>query len=82
MSSRDLQAVIEQADRLSLDEQLQLLAYLVEKARHAAQPERPRVTWRDLRGALPYGLYGEDAQVTISQERQESDDQRASAIKR
>lgn len=82
MSVRDLQAVIEQAERLSPDEQQQLIAHLVEKARQAAQAERPHVRWRDLRGALPYGLYGEDAQVTISQERQESDDQRAAAIKR
>ncbi len=82
MSARDLQVVIEQIDKLSLDEQLQLIAYLAEKARQATQPERPRVTWRDLRGALPYGLYGEDAQETISQWRQESDDHRASLLKR
>lgn len=82
MASRDLRAVIEQAERLSPEEQQQLVAYLVEKARQAAQPGRPLATWRDLRGALPYGLYGEDAQATISQWRQESDDHRSSLLKR
>ena len=59
MSVRDLQAVIEQIDKLSPDEQQQLIAYLIEKARQADQPERPHVRWQDLAGAWPYGLFGE-----------------------
>jgi hypothetical protein len=82
MSSRDLQAVIEQAERLTPDEQRQLITYLVEKAQQAAQPEHPRVTWQDLAGAWPYGLFGEDAQATITRERREEDEHRAAAIKR
>jgi hypothetical protein len=82
MSARDLQAVIEQVDQLSPDEQQQLLTYLVEKARQATQAERPQVTWRDLAGAWPYGLFGEDAQARITRERRVDDERRAAAIKR
>jgi hypothetical protein len=82
MSVRDLQAVIEQIDKLSPDEQQQLIAYLIEKARQADQPERPHVRWQDLAGAWPYGLFGEDAQATITRERREDDERRAAAIKR
>ena len=82
MASRELQEVIEQADRLSPDEQLQLVSHLAENVRRAMQPERPQVRWGDLRGALPRGLYGEDPPETISRERREDDEHRAAAIGR
>jgi hypothetical protein len=62
MAHTALDNVIEQADALSADEQLRLIAHLVERVRagYSATPDTlptqtpPRRSWRDVEGTLPY----------------------------
>jgi hypothetical protein len=77
--------VRDEADELSPEEQLQLIAYLAGKLqleRRAAPsdvphtPERPRASWLDLAGAVPYPFLGEDAQQWVSRTRAEGDELR------
>lgn len=62
MNSVPLQELMEQADTLPPDEQLQLAAYLVSKA-SAVLPDPPQRhrKWREIRGAAKYPMVGEDA---------------------
>jgi hypothetical protein len=76
MASDPLDELIKRADGLSLDEQLRLIAHLAEKAREASQVRRPRRLWKEICGAGPYPLLGEDAQDWVSHSRRESDVQR------
>jgi hypothetical protein len=54
--SEALLAVRRQAERLSVEEQLQLIAYLAERIRQAGQQPVARRQWRKVRGAAPYPL--------------------------
>jgi len=71
--SEALLAVRRQAEHLSVEEQLQLIAYLAERIRQAGQQPVPRRQWREVRGAAPYPLIddpvGEDAQEWVSRSR-------------
>lgn len=83
MNSVALQELMEQADALPPDEQLQLAAYLVSKA-SAVLPEPPqrRRKWREIRGAAKYPMVGEDAQEWVSRTRREGTESRESQWKR
>ena len=76
--SRELREIIKQAEMLTPEEQMQLIAHLAEKAQeaHHATPSRPRRKWSEIVGAAPYPMVGEDAQQWVSRTRSESDKQR------
>ena len=73
MASRELVEIIKRAEALSPDEQMDLIAYLVEKARQAYHAAAPRRWWREIYGAAPHPLLGEDAQAWVSRTRREGD---------
>lgn len=77
MASAELDEIIKRVETLPPDEQLYLISYLAEKARQAYQALPMRPQWRDLQGAAPYPLLGEDAQEWVSRTRRESDQERA-----
>jgi len=79
MSVEKLDRLIEQADSLTVDEQLRLAAYLVERARGAYRSPAPRRKWRDIRGLARHPMLGEDAQAWVSRTRREADEQRERA---
>lgn len=84
MSMQLLEQMIEQAEALSVEEQLRLAAYLLEKAR-AAYPlsaVRPRRQWSEIQGIVSYPLVGEDAQAWVSRNRLESDEHREARLRR
>lgn len=71
-------SIVEQAEQLSLDDQLLLIAHLANRVRRETQTVGPlyRYRWRDIRGLFPPMVLGEDAQIVISRMRRESDEQR------
>jgi hypothetical protein len=73
MSSRTLNELMVQANELTLDEQLRLAAYLVERVRTGRPPRRK---WREIRGLARPSLLGEDAQTWVSRTRGEADEHR------
>jgi hypothetical protein len=73
MSARTLKELMAQADSLTLDEQLRLAAYLVERVRSGRPPRRK---WREIRGLARPSLLGEDAQAWVSRTRREADEHR------
>jgi len=76
MSARTVLEIVKQAEALPLEEQLYLITLLAEKAQQAYRPTRPRRRWREICGAAPYPLMGEDAQIWVSRARQEDDQAR------
>lgn len=69
-----IETVIQQAAQLPIDEQLQLLARLAERLRqHYPAADSTTYSWMSLRGLVPYPYLGEDAQVWVARNRQESD---------
>jgi len=73
MSDKALKSLMKRVDALSLDEQLRLTAYLVERMRNSVPRQAPRRRWKDLIGLAEYPMLGEDAQAWVSRTRQESD---------
>lgn len=73
MSSITLNELMAQANSLTLDEQLRLAAYLVERARVGQVARRK---WREIRGLAHPSLLGEDAQTWVSRSRLDADEQR------
>lgn len=73
MSTESLNDIIKQAEALTPDEQLRLIAHLAERARTAYVPGKLRRRWREVGGAAEYPLLGEDAQDWVSRSRLESD---------
>lgn len=73
MTTINLDELIKQAESLTPDEQLRLIAHLAERAREAYAPPKPRRQWREICGAAPYPIMGEDAQDWVSRTRRESD---------
>ncbi|OQY55303.1 MAG: hypothetical protein B6247_08300 [Candidatus Parabeggiatoa sp. nov. 2] len=57
---------------------MDLLIHLAERVRHSQKPAR---SFRDIRGAAPYPLMGEDAQQWVSRTRRESDEHRERALR-
>jgi hypothetical protein len=75
MSSSILTDLKNRAGNLTKDEQLELMAYLIEQMRNDKKSEQ-RYDWRELEGILPYPALGEDAQEWISRTRREDDERR------
>ncbi len=73
MASKELDELVQKAEVLTPDEQLLLIARLVEKLREDQQVSRPRRKWHEICGSVPYPLLGEDAQDWVSRTRQEWD---------
>lgn len=63
--------LLQQAELLPLDQQLQFVVLLVERIRQRYPAKTPRPRWRDIQGSAPYPLAGEDAQVWVSRTRRE-----------
>ena len=76
-----LDQIIEQADELTVEEQLALIERLARKAqkRHHRTASR---RWHDIRGMATYPLLGEDAQVWVSRTRLEGDEARGALWRR
>jgi hypothetical protein len=73
MPSKTLDELMVQANSLTLDEQLRLAAYLLERVRTGHSPRRK---WREIRGLAHPSLLGEDAQSWVSRTRDEADEHR------
>ena len=82
MSSNTLRELMKQIDTMTLDEQLELVAYVAQKARQSQLTPEPRQKWREIRGLLKEHAPSEDAQTWISQTRREGDEQRESQLRR
>ncbi len=81
MSDQVLEAIIKQAESLTVDEQLRLVAYLAEKARAAYGPAKSRRKWREIRGLAKPSLFGEDAQTYVSRTRREDTEYRERVLR-
>ncbi len=83
--SKTLDDLIERAQSLTIEEQLRLAAYLVQRVVEVSplllpQPlkiAKRRRKWREIRGLARPSLLGEDAQAWISRTRREADGHRA-----
>jgi hypothetical protein len=82
MTLNRLDELLRKADQLTPDEQLWLIAQLAEKVRAARPGAKPRRKWREIGGAAPYPLAGEDAQAWVTRTRRESTEQRTSPGRR
>jgi hypothetical protein len=72
-----LPAVAELASQLSAVEQRQLAESILQRLSSGANPPRStRRAWREIRGSVEHPLCGEDAQVSVTRSRQESEDHR------
>jgi hypothetical protein len=76
MKATALPQVIAQADVLTPEDQLRLIAHLAEKLRCAQNAGAKPRRWREIAGAAPHPLLGEDAQAWVSRSRRESDETR------
>ena len=76
MASAELTEIMQRAERLDADEQLQLIAYVANLARRGADGSPVRRSWLEIAGTAPYPLLGEDAQAWVSRTRRESDERR------
>jgi len=74
MASKTLDELVKEVDALSIDEQLRLAAYVVERAR--LRSAVPRRKWSDLRGIVQGMESGEDVQEWVTRTRRESDERR------
>ncbi len=81
MTTNNLKEVMKQIDTMTLDEQLQLIAYLADKARQTQLTPKPRQKWREIRGLVQQPALGEDAQTWISRSRREDDEYRESQLR-
>ncbi len=75
--SQELSNILKQAEALSPDEQMLLIAHLAKHNRQALRGERVCRSWRDARGLAQHFLQGEDAQAWVSRTRAEADKVRA-----
>ena len=73
--SKELAEIIKRVEMLAPDEQLYVIAHLAGRARQAYRAPRCR-QWREICGAAPYPLLGEDAQAWVSRTRREGDESR------
>lgn len=73
MSNKLLYDLMAQADKLEPDQQLQLIAHLAQRVRHCEITPKPRRKWKEIAGAAPYPMLGEDAQVWVTRTRRGGD---------
>ena len=72
MASRKYQQVLSEAEGLSGEEQLALIARLMARLKARKAPSGKALRWEDYAGSAPYPLCGEDAQAWVTRTRQES----------
>ena len=63
MSTKQVQDFKKKFNSLSTMEKLDLIAQLTRAVEHDLKPAR---SWSEIRGALPYPAFGEDAQEWVS----------------
>jgi len=76
MHALAVETLIRQAETLSIDDQLLLMARLAENMRQHWQPTATRRKWREIRGIVQAPMMGEDAQAWVSRTRQEGEQER------
>jgi hypothetical protein len=81
VASKELAEIMEKADKLPPEEQLELVSHLVEKAKRAYQRSKPENLWRDAFGIAKHPLAGEDAQTWVTRTRRESDERREQQLR-
>jgi hypothetical protein len=69
--TQQLARILHDADRLSPDEQMLLIAHLAQRSRRSATPRR----WAEIRGRAPGLSEGEDVQTWVTQSRRHDDQQ-------
>jgi len=77
MASQLLKNLMKKTKSLNSKEKRDFIIYL---ARTAHQEQKPARKWSDIRGALSYPAFGEDAQEWISRTRHEGDERRERAL--
>lgn len=77
LMSTELDELIRKAERLSPDDRLRLLEHLS----RTVSPGNVGRQWREIRGAAPYPLLGEDAQAWVSRTRREGDEHRQNHLR-
>jgi hypothetical protein len=75
--STELDELIRRAEMLSHQDRLRLVEHLTRKG----SPETAGREWREICGAAPYPLLGEDAQAWVSRTRREGDEHRQSQLR-
>jgi len=78
MASQLLKDLMKKSKSLNCKEKMDLIIYI---ARTAHQEQKPAKKWSDIRGALPYPAFGEDAQEWVSRTRREGDERRERALR-
>ena len=76
MHTLGVETLVRQAETLSIEDQLLLMARLAETVRQQWRPTAARRKWREIRGIVQAPIMGEDAQAWVSRTRQEGDRQR------
>lgn len=71
-----LKELKEKAERLSPEENLDLIAHLLNKVRITRIGSASGRKWIEIYGKAPYPLTGEDAQEWVTRTRKESDEKR------
>ncbi len=74
MDLNTLNELKEKAKGLTPDENLDLIAHLMNKVRTASLASAGRRKWSEICGKAPYPLVGEDAQTWVARNRKESDE--------
>lgn len=69
-----LQQILSQIDKLTPQEQMQVVGHLINQLQNRAAIVEPRRSWHDLEGAVPNLLGGEDAQEWVNRLRDEWDE--------
>ena len=71
-----LESILQQARQLSPEERLQLISRLAESDGDTHGETKTRRHWREIAGIAPNLMQGADAQVWVSQNRREADEER------
>jgi hypothetical protein len=74
--STEILELARQAEQLTISEQIELAMWLMQNARASIDMDAARYSWTEVAGIAPYPLVGEDAQMWVSQSREESDRER------
>ncbi len=81
MASPELTELMIRAEKLTPDERVTLMMYLLEGLRRTSQNTKPRPRWSDIQGSAPYPMVGEDAQEWVTRTRREGDEARARGLR-
>lgn len=76
-----LQKMFSEIDKLTPEEQLTVMEYLVERMKKRLIPAQRKRKWSDLKGMASHPFFGEDAQQWVSQSRREGDEHREDLLK-